>query len=220
MKKEATHPLGRKTEVIKRLKQAEPEEHTPDAPGLLCDFVETVSKLVSALDAGPELSALTKRLTAAIRPRSDEPDSEFALELLPPSRELKRRLLDVFKHGTVPHLVWTHVHRHGTVRASDRPGHLRVHGVHGWTTLPKDEVARQAMDRMQTRLQKMWRALEKQDPRAAVVLRPAMQQFAAKRTIYMDGDAFGMGADVSPSKAVEEQLVEELATSLEEYATL
>lgn len=220
VKHASTHPLGKDTPVIKRLKSEMPiKAAADDATSLMRDFVTVVSRLSTVLDADPELCALGRRLVAALEPRGEghDPACEFALEPIPPKEQLKRRLLDVFKNGVVPHLVWTHVHKHGTVRSSERDGCLQVFGVHGWTTMPSAEVARQSIERMQTRLQKMWMALERDDPKVAGVLRPAMRQFAAKKTIFMDGDAFGMEADVSESKDSASQVLQDLEKSLIEY---
>ena len=223
VKHASTHPLGKDTPVIKRLKsETAPKAVAEDATTLMRDFVTTVAKLTKALDADPELCALGRRLVAALEPPSEgyDPACEFALEPIPPKDQLKRRLLDVFKNGVVPHLTWTHVHKHATVRASDRDGYLQVFGPHGWTTMPSAEVARQSIERMQTRLQKMWIALERDDPKVVGVLRPAMRQFAAKKTIFMDADAFGMEADVTESKDSASQVLQDLEKSLIEYARL
>lgn len=223
-KKLDTHPLGKNTDIIKVLKSV-PETtkaaSTEDATELMRDFVTMVSRLATTLDAEAELCALGRRLIAALEQGTEcDPACEFALEPMPPKDQLKRRLLDVFKNGVVPHLVWTHVHKHGTVRASNRGGHLQVFGVHGWTTMHSIEVARQSLARMQTRLEKMWIALERDDPKAVAVLRPAMTQFAAKKTIFMDGDAFGIDCDVVESRDACDKVLEDLAASLLEYANL
>lgn len=217
------HPLGKDTPVLEVTSEESVAQNSrdeaPDAVELLRGFVTAVSKLAVTLDAGSELSAMSRRLEGAldtVAQGATDPECWFALEPVPPRRELKARLLDIFKRGVVPHLVWTHVHRHGTVRNSERDGHLQTYGVHGWSTKPTSEVAAEAMERMPIRLQKMWMALVREDPSAATVLRPAMKQFSAKRTIFMEGDAFGMDEDVTVSK--DSRVVEELARALDEYA--
>lgn len=218
-----THPLGKKTPMTKRVKgSAVPTGVDMDAHDLMCEFITGVQQLVDKLNAGPELKALSKRLEAALRPPAvrSEPDFLFALEPLPPKCELKRRLLDIFKLGVIPHLVWTHVTQHGTVRKSEQPGHLQVYGDHGWTTLRRDEVARLSVKRMQTRIEKMWLALVNQDPKAASVLRPAMLQFVAKKTIFMDSTAFDLDSDGLVSPEAEAAVIKELAALLHEYTHL
>lgn len=216
-----THPLGRETPVLTDDKDDEPPA---DATELLRDLVTLIGKLAQKAQAPPEFAALGRRLTAALEPASDDADPAclFALEPMPPKQELKRRLLDVFTCGVVPHIVWTHVHKHRTVRKSDRAGHLQTFGIHGWATRPTSEVAHEALERMQTRLEKMWLALNRDDPKGACVLRPAMLKFAKKKTIYMDGDreAFDLGSDVIASKDAVDATMKELSESLEEYARL
>lgn len=218
-----THPLGRDTPVL--IDSDDNVDDPPaDATDLLRDLVTLIGRLAQKSQAPPEFAALGKRLTAALDPAHDDVDPvcAFALEPIPPKQELKRRLLDVFTCGVVPHIVWTHVHKHGTVRNCERARHLRTFGVHGWSTRPTSEIAHEALERMQTRLEKMWRALRREDPKGACVLRPAMLKFAAKKTIYMDGDseAFDMDSDVIASKEARDKTIKELAESLEEYARL
>lgn len=220
-KHKATHPLGRATPIETRPKGDEPSsDKAPEDPqDLLHELVSTVGRLATALSAPPELADLGRRLAAALHaPERGDPECFFALEYLPPKRELKRRLLDIFTYGVVPHVVWTHVHRHGTVRWSDRPGHLRTFGVHGWTTRPTEEIASEALERMQTRLEKMWLALVREDEKGATVLRPAMQQFAASRTIFMDAGAFGLERDAVLCREAAARVQSDLRDSLEEYA--
>jgi hypothetical protein len=221
-----THPLGRATPVLidSDDKVEEADEPPADATELLRDLVTLIGRLAQKAQAPPEFAALGRRLTAALEPASDDADPVcfFALEPMPPKQELKRRLLDVFTCGVVPHIVWTHVHKHGTIRKCERARHLRTFGVHGWTTRPTSEVAHEALERMQTRLEKMWLSLRRDDPKAACVLRPAMLKFAARKTIYMDGDseAFDLGSDVIASKDAVDKTMKDLSESLEEYARL
>jgi hypothetical protein len=216
-----THPLGRDTPVL-----IDPDDDVEDAPAdatdLLRDLVTLIGRMALKAQAPPEFAALGRRLSAALEPANDDVDPvcTFALEPMPPKQELKRRLLDVFTYGVVPHVVWTHVHKHGTVRKCGREGHLRTFGVHGWATRPTSEIAHEALERMQTRLEKMWLALCRDDPKGACVLRPAMLKFAAKKTLYMDGDAFDMGSDAIASKDAVDKTTKDLTESLEEYARL
>lgn len=224
----STHPLGYGTPVIKRLRPCSnapetSEDACEDACDILQEFVAVVAKLAKTLDADKEeFLALSKRLSNAVKPSGQNvnPECMFALEQIPPKNELKRRLLDIFTFGVVPHIVWTHVHKHKTVRKSDSCEHLRTYGIHGWTTRPTYDVAIAALERMQTRLEKMWLALKREDPKGAAVLKPAMKKFAERKTIYMDGVTFDMDYDVVASKDAVDKLVTELSMSLEEYAIL
>lgn len=217
-----THPLGRNTPVLMDPDDKVEDDDPADATDLLRDLVTLIGRLALKAQAPPEFAALGRRLTAALDPVRDDADPvcTFALEPIPPKQELKRRLLDVFTSGVVPHIVWTHVHKHGTVRKCEREGHLRTYGVHGWTTRPTLDVAHDALERMQTRLEKMWLALNRDDTKGACVLRPAMLKFASKKTIYMDGDAFDMGSDAIASKEAVDKTINELSESLEEYTRL
>lgn len=221
-----THPLGRDTPVLVEPKEqdAGAEDAPVDATDLLRELVTSIDRLCKKMHAPPEFVALGRRLVAALDPPSPDldPQCAFALEPIPPKQELKRRLLDIFSYGVVPHIVWTHVHKHGTVRNSERKGHLQTYGVHGWATRPTSDVAREALERMQTRLEKMWRVLRREDPKGAALLGPAMRKFAAKKTIYMDGDteAFDMESDVVASKDSVDKTINELSYSLEEHARL
>jgi hypothetical protein len=217
-----SHPLGRETPVLVQPKESDADVESPtDATELLHELVSVIGRLSQRARAPPEFAALGRRLVASLDQKDDaEPRCTFALEPMPPKQELKRRLLDVFTCGVVPHIVWTHVHKHGTVRKCERAQHLRTFGVHGWTTRPTSDIAREALERMQTRLEKMWLALKREDPKGASVLMPAMLRFAEKKTVYMDGDAFDMGSDVVASNDAADKLIEELSMSLEEYARL